>query len=194
MKIKIGESWGTASRRATCAAWRTARAVIGDDDRAVRRRQRRLHAQAGDPGHGGAADLDVALVRGAGLLRRPRRPARGPRRGRRRRDRRGVRLRPLLLPPDVRGRRRRLPAGRRHALRRHHRVAARRRGRGVVRPGGLGALRARTCTSTPPPRSPTCATSSGSTTTSASSRCSSTARSTRSAARSPRIRRHPATG
>ena len=75
------------------------------------------------------ADLGVKLVRGAGLLRRPRRAAAAPRPGpgRHGHRRRRVRLRPALFPPDARGRRRGRPPGRRHAVRRDHRVPPRRR-------------------------------------------------------------------
>ena len=47
----------------------------------------------------------------------------------------------VLLPPDVRGRRGRLPAGRRVPVRRHHRMAARRRRRRRARPADLRPLR-----------------------------------------------------
>jgi ferredoxin len=87
------------------------------------------------------------LVRGTGLLRRPRRAVSGPRRRRTRRDRRRVRLGPAVLPTHVRSRRRRLPAGRRHPLRRHHRMDPHRRGRRRPPPRHLRALRA-----TPAPR------------------------------------------
>ena len=109
--------------------------------RAVRGRQRCLHAQASSPGDEPRRRPGRPLVRGTRLLRRPGRAARGPRGGPGRRDRGRVRLRPRLLQADVRGRRRGLPAGRRVPLRRDHRVAARGRGRRVVRAGGVGALR-----------------------------------------------------
>ena len=74
VKIKIGESWGTGTER-DLDRMTQARKVIGRQHRAVRRRQRRLHPQAGHPGDGRGGRPGRALVRGAGLLRRPRRAA-----------------------------------------------------------------------------------------------------------------------
>ena len=89
-----------------------------------------------------ARRVERDLVRGAGLVRRPRGPALRPRRGAgRARDRgRRVRLRPGRLPEPRRLRR--LPAGRRHALRRHHRPALRVRPRERALDRRLGPLRA----------------------------------------------------
>ena len=148
--------------------------------RAVRRRQRRLQPQAG-PGPGRAVRrAGSELVRGAGLLRRPRRPAPAPRprAGRHGHRRRRVRLRPVLLPPDARSRRRGRAPGRRDAA-------------AAGSPGSCGsgpsarrtACRSRPtvrrrCTPTRPAPCRTSATWSTSTTTTGSSTCSSTVRST----------------
>ena len=116
-----------------------ARGARGDRarDRAVRRCQRRLLAQAGARPRGALPRRRRReLVRGAGVLRRPRRPA-APARPRAGRDgdrRRRVRLRRGLLPADARGRGGRRAPGRRHPMRRDHRAAA--RGRAVPRPRG----------------------------------------------------------
>ena len=169
VKIKIGESWGAASRRDLA---RIAQA------RRVDRRRRELFVDA----NGGYSrkqairvmaapdDHGVTLVRGAGLLRRPGRAARGPRRRVAADVTAGEYGYDLAYFRRMCARRRRgLPAGRRDPLRRDHRMAARGRRRGVVRPARSPGTAPRTCTSTSPRRSPTCATWSGSTTTCASS-------------------------
>ena len=168
---------------------------IGAGRRAVRRRQRRLHPQAGHPGDAAAA---TTWTSAGSRSRSP--PTTWPGCARSATPCRadvaageyGYDL--VLLPPHVRGRRGGLPAGRRLPVRRHHRVAAR-RGRGGRRTGWRSRGTApRTCTPTSPRRPRTCGTWSGSTTTSASSDCSSTARSTRPAASSDRLRMLPGTG
>ena len=75
------------------------------------------------------AELGVTLVRGAGLVRRPRGPAVAARSGSGRHGhrRRRIWLRSVLFPADARGRRRRRAAGRCDPLRRHHRLPAGRR-------------------------------------------------------------------
>ena len=117
------------------------------------------------------------LVRGAGLLRGPRRPAAAarPRAGGHGRRGRRVRLRARLLPADAGRRRGRRAAGRRHALRRDHRPAA--PSPRSARPTSSRSRRTarRSCTRTRAARSGRCATWSTSTTTPASSACSSTA-------------------
>ena len=135
-----------------------------------------------------APSADVTLVRGAGVLRRPRRAAAGARPG----TRRAWRSRPAstattlaVLRRDARRRRRRLPAGGRHPLRGHHRVPAR-------RPRSARRASLELSAHCAPAihvarllrRSRRCATSSTSTTTSGSSGCSSTACSSPSTARS----------
>ena len=141
-----------------------------------------------------ADDLDVALVRGAGLLRRPRRAARGPRRAS-----------PPTSPPASTATT--CPTSAACAPPAPSTACRSTSPGAAASPSGCasppsprrsasrspGTARP-TCTPTPPRRSPTCATWSGSTTTSGSSRCSSTAPSTRSAARSPRIRSAPGHG
>ena len=116
------------------------------------------------------------LVRGAGLLRRPRRACAGPRAASRGRDGRRVRLRRSpTVQPDVRRAGGGLPPGRRHPLRRLHRVAARPR---PSPPGhrlevsGHCAPHLHRARRRPP--CPACATWSGSTTTSGSRSCCST--------------------
>ena len=75
MKIKIGESWGTA-RTADLARMRQARAAIGDDAEPVSSTRTAATPRSRPSGSWDAADdLDVELVRGAGLLRRPGRAA-----------------------------------------------------------------------------------------------------------------------
>ena len=121
--------------------------------------------------------LRRALVRGAGQLGRPGRPAPAPRPGaggdgdRRRR----VRLHAALLRADARGGCRRLPAGGRHSLRGDHRLPARRRSLSGALAPALGALRAFDPRPSRAARSCRCATSNTSTTTRGSSRSSSTA-------------------
>ena len=140
VKIKIGESWGADAAR-DLARMRAGPRRGRPRRRAVRRRQRRLRPQAGRPGD--RRRLPIWTCAGSrnrsppmtwpGCARSAT-PSRRCRRGR-------VRLRPDLLPADVRGGCGGLPAGRRVPLRRHHRVAAGRGRRGRASPGGLRALR-----------------------------------------------------
>ena len=182
VKMKVGVSAGRRSRagdgararrsarRPSCSSTPTAptRASRRSTRGALRRRARR------------------ELVRGAGVLRRPRGPAAAarPRAGRDGDRRRRVRLRRAVLPADARGRRGRRAAGRRHPLRRDHRAAAGRRAVPRARPAAVAALRPGRSTCIRRPRSSSSCTSSTSTTTSGSSTCCSTAWSSRATGRS----------
>ena len=118
------------ARRGSRRGWRAAREAIGpsaqlfvDANGAYSRKQALELAERFRD------DAARQLVRGAGLLGRPRGAAAAPR-PRARRDgdrRRRVRLRPAVLRADARRRRGRRAPGRRHPLRRDHRAAARRR-------------------------------------------------------------------
>lgn len=139
VKIKVGESWGTNPHR-DLARMQQSRKVIGDEvelfvdaNGGYGRKQAIRMMRA-------ASELDVRWleepVSSDDLegLREVRAAVDGRCHGRR------VRQRPDLLPPDVPGRCRGLPAGRRVALRRHHRVASGRSRRGCLRPGDLWPL------------------------------------------------------
>ncbi len=141
VKMKIGTEYGRdeqrdlAPRRARAAGDRRRR-------RALRRRERRVHAQAGGPTRPVTRHARRHVVRGTGLVRRPRRIARDPVPRRPRRRGGGVRLRPRLLRTYVRGRSGGLSPSRRQPVRGHHRMASRGLGRGRARPRDLGTLRA----------------------------------------------------
>ena len=128
VKMKVGREPDRRRRRASAPR----ATAIGDDAELYVDANGALHAEAGARAAPTAfAELGVTLVRGAGQLRRPRRPAAACATARRR----GWTSRPAstpATPADFRGcssRRRRLPAGRRDALRRHHRLARGRRAR-----------------------------------------------------------------
>ncbi len=111
VKIKIGESW-CADLGRDLDRMRQARTIIGDDDELfvdanggyTRKQAIRVMAAA--------ADSDVHCFQETGLHRRPRWPTGGSQRRVSRRHGQRIRLRPLLLPPDVPSGCRRLPPGR----------------------------------------------------------------------------------
>ena len=174
------------ARRATRSAYGARARGDRPGRRAVRRRERRVHAQAGARARGATSlsrrgvswfeepvssdDLD-------GLRAGPR--ARSGRDGDRRRR---VRLRPALFRAHARRRGGRRAAGRRDPLRRHHRAAARRRAVPRARAAAVAALRAGDPRARRDWRSRSSSTSSTSTITNGSSGCSSTACSSRATA------------
>ena len=74
VKIKIGESWGTDPTR-DLRRMHQARTIVGEDVELFVDANGGYTAQAGDPRHARRRRPGRALVRGARLLRRPRRPA-----------------------------------------------------------------------------------------------------------------------
>ena len=85
-------SRGDRDAAATWPACAQARDVIGPDVELFVDANGGYGRKQADPGHGGGGGAGRALVRGAGVLRRPGRAARGARRRARRRHGRGVRL------------------------------------------------------------------------------------------------------
>ena len=192
VKMKVGrepERDPRAARRGPRGDRRRRRALCATRTAPSRARRRSAWAERY------AEPRERDLVRGAGLLRRPR----GPAPPARRRRRRGSRSRPASTPTSrptsaASSRLRRLPPGRRHPLRRHHRPPRGVRPRERALDRRLRPLRARDLAPMPSAPSSGGGTSSTSTTTSGSSGCSSTASSSRRTACSGPTARGRGTG